>query len=126
VVAKELAGTKVVTAFVDDGGFSTISTRSLLGALLTEAHGRSVAGVSPEQGPFPMRRLLQLDPDVYLATAGSGRTLQQLRERAGARRLRAVRTGRFAVLPADANVAGPQVGRALEEVAHLLHPDETG
>jgi ABC-type Fe3+-hydroxamate transport system substrate-binding protein len=126
VVAKELAGTKVVTAFVDDGGFSTISTRSLLGALLTEAHGRSVAGVSPEQGPFPMRRLLQLDPDVYLATAGSGRTLQQLRARAGARRLRAVRTGRFAVLPADANVAGPQVGRALEEVAHLLHPDETG
>jgi ABC-type Fe3+-hydroxamate transport system substrate-binding protein len=122
-VAAELSGTGVVTVFVDDGDFSTISTRSLLGGLIEEARGRSVAGPSPEQGPFPLRRLLQLDPDVYLATAESGRTLRQLRSRAGTKRLRAIRTGRFAIVPADASIAGPQIGRGLEEVARMLHPD---
>ncbi len=122
-VARELSETKVVTVFVDDGDFATISTRSLLGGLIDEAHGRSVAGPSPEQGPFPLRRLLQLDPDVYLATAGSGTTLRQLRRDAEAKRLRAVRAGRFEVLPAGASIAGPQIGVALEQVARVLHPD---
>jgi ABC-type Fe3+-hydroxamate transport system substrate-binding protein len=125
-VAKKVGGDPVATAFVDTGGFSTISSRSLLGDLIQLARGRSVAGVSPEQGPFPLRRLLQLDPDVYLATVDSDRTLSQLRAHAVARRLRAVRTGRFAVLPADAAVAGPHVGQALEEVARILHPDAAG
>jgi hypothetical protein len=26
-------------------------------------------------------------------------------------------------VPADASIAGPQIGRALEEVAQILHPD---
>jgi ABC-type Fe3+-hydroxamate transport system substrate-binding protein len=122
-VARELSGTKVVSVFVDDGDFATISTRSLLGGLIDEAHGRSVAGPSPEQGPFPLRRLLQLDPDVYLATAASGTTLRQLRRDAEAKRLRAVRAGRFEILPAGASIAGPQIGVALEQVARVLHPD---
>ena len=121
-VAKGVAGSPLVTAFVDTGGFATISSRSLLGDLIELAHGKSVAGASPEQGPFPVQRLLELDPDAYLATAGSGRTLRQLRARAGVRRLKAVRSGRFAVLPEDATIAGPQVGEALEQVARILHP----
>jgi len=119
--AARLAGAKVVTAFVDDGDLSTISSRSLLGDLIAEAHGRSVAGASPQQGPFPLQRLRQLDPDFYLATAGSGRTLKQLRSRPGLRALRAVKAGHFAVLPPEASVAGPAVGAALVEVARILH-----
>jgi ABC-type Fe3+-hydroxamate transport system substrate-binding protein len=122
-VARRLAGAEVVTAFVDDGDFATISTRSLLGALIAEAHGRSVAGPSPEQGPFPLTRLRQLDPDVYLATAAGGTTLRQLHADAGAKRLRAVRSGHFEVLPAEAGIAGPQIGVALQQVARMLHPD---
>ena len=122
-VRSELSGTKVVTVFVDDGDFGTISTQSLLGGVIQEAHGRSVAGPSPEQGPFPLRRLLRLDPDVYLATAGSGTTLRKLRRDPEARRLRAVRSGRFEVVPPGAGIAGPQIGVALEQVARMLHPD---
>jgi ABC-type Fe3+-hydroxamate transport system substrate-binding protein len=122
-VARKLAGTKVVTVFVDGGEFSTISTRSLLGSVIQEAHGRSVAGPSPEQGPFPLRRLLRLNPDVYLATPGSGTTLRMLRRDPVARRLRAVRAGRFEVVPPGASIAGPQIGVALEQVARMLHPD---
>jgi iron complex transport system substrate-binding protein len=125
-VAKEVTGAPLVTAFVDTGGFSTVSSRSLLGNLLELSHGASVAGTSPEQGPFPLSRLVQVDPDVYLATAGSGRTLQQLRQHAALRKVKAVRTGRFTILPADATVAGPGVGRALEQVARILHPDASG
>jgi len=125
-VTKDVAGTPLVTAFVDTGGFSTISSRSLLGNLLELAHGASVAGTSPEQGPFPLSRLAQVDPAVYLATAGSGRTLHQLREHAALRKMKAVRTGRFSVLPADATVAGPGAGRALEQIARILHPDASG
>jgi iron complex transport system substrate-binding protein len=121
-VAKAVAGSPLVTAFVDTGGFATISSRTLLGDLIALAHGKNVAGASPEQGPFPVQRLLELDPDAYLATADSGRTLRQLRARAGVRRLQAVRSGRFAVLPEDATIAGPQVGEALEQVAQILHP----
>lgn len=120
--AARLAGAKVVTAFVDDGDLSTISSRSLLGDLIAEAHGRSVAGASPEQGPFPLQRLKELDPDFYLATAGSGRTLRQLRSHPGTRALRAIKTGHFAVLPEEATAAGPAVGMALVEVARILHP----
>ena len=125
-VTKAVAGTPLTTAFVDTGGFSTISSRTLLGDLIELAHGRSVAGASPEQGPFPAKRLLELDPGVYLATAGSGVTLKGLRARAGVKRLRAIRTGRFAVLPPEATVAGPAVGDALEQVAQALHPDAAG
>jgi len=125
-VAKDVAGTPLITSFVDTGGFSTISSRSLLGNLIELSHGASVAGASPEQGPFPLSRLVQADPDVYLATAGSGRTLQQLRGHAALRKMKAVRTGRFTLLPADASVAGPGVGRALQQVARILHPDASG
>jgi ABC-type Fe3+-hydroxamate transport system substrate-binding protein len=122
-VGRELSGTKVMTVFVDSGDFGTISTRSLLGGVIQEAHGRSVAGPSPEQGPFPLRRLLQLNPDVYLATAGSGTTLRELRRDPEAKRLRAVRAGRFEIVPPGASIAGPQIGVALEQVARMLHPD---
>jgi ABC-type Fe3+-hydroxamate transport system substrate-binding protein len=125
-VRAKVAGTPVVTAFVDAGGFSTVSSRSLLGDLIELAHGRNVAGPSPEQGPFPLARLAQLNPQVYLATAGSGRTLHQLRAQAATRHLRAVRAGRFATLPADASVAGPQAGQALAQIARILHPDASG
>lgn len=121
-VAARLAGAKVVTVFVDDGDLSTISSRTLLGDLIAEAHGRSISGASPEQGPFPISRLKQLDPDFYLATVASGRTLKQLRSRPGTRALRAVKMGHFAVLPEDASVAGPAAGAALVEVARILHP----
>jgi ABC-type Fe3+-hydroxamate transport system substrate-binding protein len=122
-VAKQLAGAKVATVFVDDGDFSTVSAQSLLGGVIEEAHGASVAGASPEQGPFPLGRLRRLNPDVYLATPGSGRTLHQLRSNPDTKHLRAVRSGRFAVVPVGASVAGPGIGRALEQVARLLHPD---
>jgi iron complex transport system substrate-binding protein len=122
-VAAKLRAASPVTVFVDTGDFATVPSRSLLGDLVRQAHGRSVAGPSPEQGPFPLRRLLRLNPQAYVATSDSGTTLKALRHDALARRLRAVRTGRFGIVSASAAAPGPEVGRALEEIAGILHPD---
>jgi ABC-type Fe3+-hydroxamate transport system substrate-binding protein len=122
VVAK-VRTTPRIRVFVDTGDFATVPSRSLFGDLISEAHGTSVAGPSPEPGPFPLTRLLRLDPQAYLATSDSNTTLAGLRDDQLARRLRAVRTGRFGIVSARAIAPGPGVGRALEEIARVLHPD---
>lgn len=120
-VAARLSGVPIVTVFVDTGDFSTVPSRGLLGDLIREAHGKSIAGPSPEPGPFPLSRLRELNPEVYLATRGSGRTLRGLRSQADTKRLRAVKSGRFGVISMTA-APGPEIGRTLAEIARLLHP----
>jgi len=122
-ITARLSGYPVVTVFVDRGEFTTVSGQSLLGDLVREARGSSVAGASPEQGPFSLRRLAKLDPQVYLATSDSGTTLARLRANPLTKRLRAVRKHRFGVLPVRLVAPGPDVGAALVEVARILHPD---
>jgi ABC-type Fe3+-hydroxamate transport system substrate-binding protein len=122
-VAAKVRTTSRVKVFVDTGDFATVSSRSLLGDLISKAHGTSIAGPSPEPGPFPLQRLLRLDPQAYLATSDSNTTLAGLRGDQLARRLRAVRAGRFGTVSATAIAPGPGVGRALEEIARVLHPD---
>jgi iron complex transport system substrate-binding protein len=123
LAVRRVATTRRVSVFVDTGFFTTVSDTSLIGDLVREARGRNVAGPSPEPGPFDLDRLRQLDPDVYLATSDSGTTLAQLRRDHRTRTLHAVRTGRFAIIAASLLEPGPQVGRALVEIARVLHPD---
>jgi iron complex transport system substrate-binding protein len=122
-VEKRVSGTPVVSVFVDEGGFTTVSAQSLVGDLVREARGTSVAGASPEQGPFPLKRLAKLDPEAYVATSDSGTTLAKLRANALTTKLRAVHDGRFGILQARLAAPGPEVGAALEEIARILHPD---
>jgi iron complex transport system substrate-binding protein len=112
-----------VSVFVDTGFFTTVSDQSLIGNLIREAHGRSVVGASPPVGPIKLADLLRLDPAVYLATSDSMLTLADLRRNATIRKIRAVRTGRFEVVDADLLQPGPRIGRALIQIARLLHPN---
>jgi ABC-type Fe3+-hydroxamate transport system substrate-binding protein len=122
-IAARLSGYPQVSVFVDLGSFGTVGSRTLLGDLVTEARGKDIAGPAPEQGPFPLRELVKADPDVYLTTSDSGTTLAALKHNRLAKRLRAVKKGRFGILPARLVVAGPSVGSALVDIAKLLHPD---
>jgi ABC-type Fe3+-hydroxamate transport system substrate-binding protein len=122
-VHARLAGKKPVHVFVDTGYFSTIGDRTLLGDLVRKGGGINVAGANPEAGPISPAELQKLDPDVYLATSDSGTTLRRLRASPATRRLRAVREGRFGVVPAALTQPGPQIGDGLATVARLLHPD---
>jgi iron complex transport system substrate-binding protein len=122
-VTARLSGFQRVSVFVDLGSFGTVGSRTLLGDLVSEARGKDIAGPAPEQGPFPLRQLVKADPDVYLATSDSGTTLESLKRNRLAKHLRAVRKGRFGILPARLTVAGPSAGSALVEIAKILHPD---
>jgi iron complex transport system substrate-binding protein len=123
-VEQRIAAEPLRTAFVDTGFFITIPTRSLLGDLVRRARGTSIGGKAPGPDPFPVRRLRQLDPDVYLATSESRVTLADLRADPRTASLSAVKDGRVVQLPSELVLSpGPRVGRALEEIARALHPD---
>jgi iron complex transport system substrate-binding protein len=122
-IAARLKGDPAVSTFADLGGFTTAPSRSLVGDLIARAGGTSVAGPAPEQGPFPIKRLVQLDPEAYVAIGGGTTTLARLRAGAKTKRIRAVRTGRFGVVESPLVVPGPQLGEALVEIARILHPD---
>jgi iron complex transport system substrate-binding protein len=122
-VAARLAGYPAVSTFVDLGGFTTAPSRSLVGDLVASADGKSVAGPAPEQGPFPIRRLVQLDPEAYVAVGTGTTTLARLRAGKRTKQIHAVRTGRFGVVESRLVVPGPQLGEALVQIARILHPD---
>jgi iron complex transport system substrate-binding protein len=122
-IAARLSGFKEVSVFIDLGSFGTVGSRTLLGDLVVEARGKDVAGPAPEQGPFPLRQLVKENPEVYLATSDSGTTLEALRRNRLAKRIQAVRKGRFGILEAKLARPGPEVGEALVRVAKILHPD---
>jgi iron complex transport system substrate-binding protein len=112
-----------VSVFVDTGFFTSVSDQSLIGDLIREAHGTNVAGTVAEGSPLDPSDLLKLNPDVYLATSDTGTTLADLRRNPGTRKLRAIRTRRFAVADADLLQPGPRIGEGLREIARLLHPN---
>jgi iron complex transport system substrate-binding protein len=118
-----LAGRPLVSVFVDTGLMTTPPDQSLIGDVIREARARNVAGDDAEAGPVDPARLAQLDPAVYAVTSDTKTTLADLRKNPQTRRLRAVRNGRFVVLDSDLLVPGPHIGDALEQVAHLLHPN---
>jgi ABC-type Fe3+-hydroxamate transport system substrate-binding protein len=122
-VDARIARAPLVSVFVDTGFFTTVSDQSLIGDVIREARGTNVAGAAAEAGPVDMSELLQLDPDVYVATSDTGITLKDLRKNPQTRKLRAVRLGHFAVANADLLQPGPLIGEGLAEVAHLLHPN---
>ena len=109
--------------FVDTGLFTTVSDQSLIGDVIREAHGKNVAGAAAEGSPVDLGDLLQLDPDVYLATSDTELSLADLRRNPKARKLRAIEEGRFVTADADLLEPGPAIGEGLAEVARLLHPD---
>ena len=122
-IAAKLSGSPVVPTFVDLGDFATVGSRGLIGDIVSDARGSDVAGPSPEQGPFPLKRLAQLDPKAYVVVSTNGPTLTQLRANRLTKKLAAVRSGRFGVVPARLVQPGPNVGKALVTIAHILHPD---
>jgi iron complex transport system substrate-binding protein len=122
-MAARLRSFPPISTFVDLGDFTTAPSRSLVGDLIARAGGTSVAGPAPEQGPFPIKRLVQLDPEAYVAIGKGTTTLARLRAGAKTKRIRAVRTGRFGVVESPLVVPGPQLGEALVQIARILHPD---
>ncbi len=123
LVDRRLARQPDVTVFVDTGLFTTVSDSSLTGDLVREAHGQNVAGSVAAGESVDPNDLLQLDPDVYLATSDTQLTLADLRRNPRARKLRAIQEGRFVIVDTALLQPGPAIGDGLIQIARLLHPD---
>jgi ABC-type Fe3+-hydroxamate transport system substrate-binding protein len=123
LVRRKLRGIEPVTVFVDTGFYTTVSTNTLVGNLIEEAGGKNIAGHAPQPGPFPVRTLVRLDPDYYLATSDSGTKLEDLSRDPRTRKLKAVREGHFAILASKVVQPGGEVGDELLAIARYLHPD---
>ena len=122
-VEAAVADTPILRDFVDTGGFTTVSTRTLISDIIRIAHGRNIAGPRPEPGVFSLRKLARLDPQVYLTT-DRDTTLRDLKSNRRTRRLTAVRTGRFAYIPPRFLRPDGGVAERLLAIARVLHPNE--
>jgi iron complex transport system substrate-binding protein len=122
-VEARLADAQPVDVFVDTGFFVSIRDESLFGDLLRRARAENVAP-DPGLGPISPEELATADPDAYVVTSDSGRTLESLQRDPDTRALRAVREGRVVELPLDlVTHPGPDVAEALQTIAVELHPD---
>jgi iron complex transport system substrate-binding protein len=98
---------------------------SLTGELARLAGGRLVT--DGEQAPYPewpVERLTQADPDVYVVTSATIASLDELHARPGFRRLRAVQGGRTGIVDDElVLLPGPRLAEGARALARLLHPD---
>ncbi len=121
-VAAELDRRRPTSVFLDLGGYQGATDQSLAGDLIREARGRNVSGrggISPIAG---ISEIVRANPEVYVAVASSGTTLDTLRK-TKAKRLTAVKNGRVVVVDDRLLEPSPAIGRGLVELARALHPE---
>jgi ABC-type Fe3+-hydroxamate transport system substrate-binding protein len=121
-VQTAVTGMPVVRAFVDTGGFTTVSSRTLFSDLIRIARGRNIAGANPEPGIFDLKRLARLDPQVFLTTDRSLK-LSDLRQDKKTRGLSAVKNHRLEHIPARYLQPDGDLAARLAAVARLMHPN---
>jgi ABC-type Fe3+-hydroxamate transport system substrate-binding protein len=121
-VQTAVTGMPIVRAFIDTGGFTTVSSQTLLSDLIGIARGRNIAGNHPEPGIFDLKRLARLDPQVFLTTDRSLK-LSDLRKDKKTRRLSAVKNRRFEHIPARYLQPDGDLAARLAAVARLMHPN---
>ncbi len=122
-VRTALAGIKPVRVFIDLGRFTTASDSSFIGSVISEAGGINVAGPDPQEGPFPLKRLRRLHPEVLVVGNNSRLTLAELRRNPSTRWLPAVHNGRLVRVDIQLLAPGPAAVDGLRQLATALHPD---
>ena len=122
-VKMTIAGTEPVRVFFDLGHFATVSDSSFIGSIISEAGGIDVAGPDPQEGPFPIERLRQLKPEVWVVSSNSPVTLADLRRDRRVKWLPAIRSGRVVHVNMSLLEPGPEAVAALSGLARAFHPD---
>ncbi len=121
-VGAAVAGAEPVRVFYNAGHFATVSDSSFVGSLIAEARGENVAGDSNE-GPFPLKRLAELRPEVILIASNLPLTLSDLEHNRLTRNLPAVRSGRVVRIDTRLLEPGPDAAFGLRRLAKAFHPD---
>ena len=122
-VRSALVAVNPVRVFIDLGRFTTASDSSFIGDVIREAGGIDIAGPDPQEGPFSLKRLRRLRPEVLVIGMHSRLTLAKLRRNPATRWLPAVRSGRLVRVDIRLLEPGPTAVDGLRELATALHPD---
>jgi len=124
-IEQTIEGQPSVTAFVEIGQnpLYTVGSGTLIDELVKLAGGTNVV-TQPGYVAYASEQLIKADPQVYLATKGSGSQPATIAKRAGFAKLTAVVKDRVVIL--DDNLVsrpGPRVVEGLRQIAAALHPD---
>lgn len=102
----------------------TVGPGSFIQDAIEIAGGRNVAADARQAYPqYPVEKLLQEDPEFYLAGASSGVTVEDIKNRPPYSSLQAVQENRVVVINDDlVNRPGPRIVEGVREIAGAIHP----
>lgn len=103
----------------------TVGPGSFIQDVIEIAGGRNVAADADQAYPqYPVERLVQEDPQLYLAGASSGVTVEDIVSRPPYSSLDAVQQGNvFVIDDSLVNRPGPRIVEGVREMAETLHPE---
>lgn len=124
---KQLEGLPEPTVFYElsyDPLF-TVGPGSFVQDAIRIAGGRNVAAATKQAYPqYPVEKLLQENPEYYLAGRSSGVTVEEIKSRPSYASLKAVQQDRVFVINDDlVNRPGPRIVEGVREIAETIHPD---
>src|SRR5262249_55495320 len=123
-ITSQFKGQPPVPTFIDRGYRYTIPSEGLAADLLKLAGGENVAADADPNMPVSPADLRAAAPQVYIAQAGTGVTLEGLRRSPATRTIPAVQQRNFAIIPESVlEATGPEVVHSLETLARDIHPD---
>jgi ABC-type Fe3+-hydroxamate transport system substrate-binding protein len=104
---------------LEQGTFQALGPDSTLSKVITELGGRNVA-TAPEL--MTTRRIMTLDPEVWIGTSPSSSSLADLRKLRELRNVSAIRHGRVEHVDPAQLEPSPALPGQLQALARLLHP----
>ncbi len=123
----EVEGLPEPTVFYEVGydPLFTVGPGSFVQDVIELAGGQNVAADADQPYPqYPVERLLQQDPELYVAGASSGVTVEDIVNRSSYASLDAVQQGNVFVINDDlVNRPGPRIVEGVREMAETLHPE---
>lgn len=126
----EIEGLPEPTLFYEIGydPLFTVGPGSFINDAIGIAGGRNVAADAQQAYPqYSVEKLLQDDPEYYLAGASSMVTAEDIKSRPPYSSLQAVRQNKVFVINDDlVNRPGPRIVEGVRELAEVLHPEAFG
>jgi iron complex transport system substrate-binding protein len=106
----------------------TVGPGSFVQDAIQIARGQNVTADAQQAYPqYSVEKLLQDDPEYYLAGASSGVTVEDIKSRSPYSSLQAVQEDKVFVINDDlVNRPGPRIVEGVREIAETIHPDAFG
>ena len=106
----------------------TVGPGSFIQDAIQIARGENVTADAQQAYPqYSVEKLLQEDPEYYLAGRSSGTTVEQIKSRPPYSSLQAVQEDKVFVINDDlVNRPGPRIVEGVREIAETIHPDAFG